>query len=83
MRGTKLVLGVGAESIAKAVGVERNAVGAAIQKLAKELNIGLRADRLYDKNQTFEGIRSQLERARTEEHAAEALLDDEIQIAKR
>jgi len=77
------VLGVGAESIAKAVGVERNAVGAAIQKLAKELNIGLRADRLYDKNQTFEGIRSQLERARTEEHAAEALLDDEIQIAKR
>ena len=69
--------------IAEAVGVERNAVGAAIRKLATELKIGLRADRLYDKNQTFEKIRYQLERARSEEQAAEALLDDEIYVAKR
>jgi hypothetical protein len=56
--------------LAEAVGVERNAVGMGIKKLASALEIKLRADRLYDEKQTKELIAEQLERARAQERAA-------------
>jgi hypothetical protein len=60
--------------IAEALDVSRNAVGMSIRSLAAELNMGLRPERLYDKSQTAETIRRELESARAEERASELFL---------
>ena len=62
--------------IADAVGVERNAVGMAIAKLAADLKMKLRPNRAYDKKETIEVIRRELEAARAEERAYELFLKE-------
>jgi hypothetical protein len=60
--------------IAEALDVSRNAVGMSIRSLAAELKMELRPERLYDKSQTAEIIRRELESARAEERASELFL---------
>jgi len=64
--------------IAEAVGVERNAVGMAIQNLAVDLKIELRPDRQYNKKETIESIRCELDAAREDERAAKLFLEAKI-----
>ena len=60
--------------LAEAVGVERNAVGMGIKKLADQLGLNLRSGRIYDKTQTKQLIAHRLEQARAHERSSEELL---------
>jgi hypothetical protein len=64
--------------IAEALDVSRNAVGMSIRSLAAELKLKLRPEKRYDKRQTAEIIRRELESARAEERASELFLMSEL-----
>jgi hypothetical protein len=70
-------LGWSKNRIADAVGVERTTVGMSINALAAELNLTVRDELSYDKRQSAEIIRAEIEKLRKELWASEWLLNQD------